>query len=44
VTVAIAASKASSSNGSRSAVASIAGTAPAGRWARIAADGSTAAT
>jgi hypothetical protein len=44
VTVAITASKESSSNGSRSAAASSAGTAPEGRWARMPADGSTATT
>jgi hypothetical protein len=44
VTMAMAASKLSSSNGSRSAVASTAGAAARGRWARIAADGSTAST
>ena len=44
VTHAIAASNAPSSNGSASARASIAGAAPAGRWARIVALGSTAST
>jgi len=40
----MAASKLLSSNGSRSAVASTAGAAATGRWARITADGSTAST
>jgi hypothetical protein len=44
VTHAIAASKVSSSNGSASACASIAGAAPGGRCARIVALGSTAST
>ena len=44
VTMAIAASTASSSSGSASARASIAGARPAGRCARIVAEGSTAST
>ena len=44
VSTAIAASKASSAKGSASALARTAGAAPAGRWAIISAEGSTAVT